>query len=185
VLRTDGGVKCWGANYGGELGNGTTSETFIPGAVDVLGLAHGVSAITAGNGYNCALTNSGEVKCWGYNAYGQLGGDAPTEGVPVDVVGLSGVIAVDVDGLSCALTGPGGVKCWGANNVGQLGDGTTTDSTVPVDVRGLGSGISAISVGGLHACALTAGGGVKCWGFNPYGQLGNDTTTNSAVPVDV
>ncbi len=186
VLRTDGGVRCWGSNYAGELGNATTSQTFIPGAVDVGGLAGGVSAVSAGNGYTCALTGGGGVKCWGHDSYGQLGSDAPTGSVPADVVGLSGVLAVDVDGLSCAITGGGGVKCWGANNVGQLGNGTTTDSIAPVDVTGLARGISAISVGGLHACALTSGGGVKCWGVNNLGQLGNDSpNASSAVPVGV
>ena len=89
------------------------------------------------------------------------------------------------DSHTCALTLGGGVKCWGANWGGQLGDGTTTNRGVPVNVNGLTSGVTALVTGYDHTCALTRTGGVKCWGANWDGQLGNGTTTNRGVPVDV
>jgi RHS repeat-associated protein len=86
---------------------------------------------------------------------------------------------------TCALTTSGGVQCWGDNSHGQLGDGTTTDSTTPVDVIGLSSGVSAIATGGYYTCALLTDGTVECWGDNSYGQLGNNSTTDSSTPVTV
>ena len=89
-------------------------------------------------------------------------------------------------GHTCALDSAGGVWCWGENIFGELGDGTTDDRAMPVHVTGLQEPAKAIAVGGHHTCVLTGGGGVKCWGVNVRGQLGDGSgSENSAVPVDV
>ena len=77
------------------------------------------------------------------------------------------------------------MQCWGYNDYGQLGDGSTTDRSTPVPVSGLGSGVIALAAGDAHTCALTAAGGVQCWGYNGYGQLGDGSTTNRLTPVPV
>jgi alpha-tubulin suppressor-like RCC1 family protein len=186
ALTTNGGVKCWGVNNEGELGNGTTGTQWTP--VDVLGLSSGVIAISAGNSHACALTTVGGVKCWGYGVNGSLGDASQTIRLtPVGVVGLSsGVTSISAGAdQTCALTTGGGVKCWGGNYSGDLGDGTTTPRSTPVDVAGLSSGVTSISAGELDTCAVTSGGGAKCWGFNLRGQLGDGTTIDRATPVDV
>jgi photosystem II stability/assembly factor-like uncharacterized protein/alpha-tubulin suppressor-like RCC1 family protein len=179
ALTSGGGVKCWGANENGELGDGTRTRRLTP--VDVKGLTKGIRAIAIGSHHTCALTSGGEVKCWGlYSESGSI----PT---PTDVSGLAGgVKAISAGmGYTCALTSSGGVKCWGGNTYGVLGGGTLTARQTTVNVSGLTSGVTAITASGLHTCALTSGGGVKCWGYNWDGQLGDGTYSIRAAPVDV
>ncbi len=107
--------------------------------------------------------------------------------VPVDVSGLgSGVTAISAGWFhTSAVTVLGGAKCWGVNEHGELGDGTNINRDTPVDVSGLTSGVTSISAGYDDSSAVTTAGGVECWGENGFGQLGDGTTTSSAVPVDV
>ncbi|MCV6636308.1 choice-of-anchor D domain-containing protein [Candidatus Albibeggiatoa sp. nov. NOAA] len=178
------GVKCWGFNEDGQLGNGSTANYLTP--VDVSSLGSEVSTIASGKYHACALLDTGTVKCWGYNGSGRLGDGTTTDRyAPVDVNGLTGVSKIASGSYhSCALLDTGTVKCWGQNVDGQLGDGTTTNSSIPVDVNGL-TGVSEIALGSYHSCALLDTGTVKCWGYNYNGQLGDGTYTDSQTPVDV
>ena len=84
---------------------------------------------------------------------------------------------------ACGLTSAGAVECWGDNRYGQLGDVTKIRRASPVAVSGLSGGVIAVTAGGGHTCALTTAGAVKCWGENDYGQLGDGTNANRAVPA--
>jgi hypothetical protein len=213
ALTSAGGVKCWGAKYSGALGDGTTSRHFAP--VDVSGLGSGVIAVAAGYDSACALLGTGVVKCWGSNAFGKLGdGTTDDRLTPVDVIGLSGgVTAIATGGLrSCAVLATGGVKCWGygygsaPTDVTGLTSGVTAvsaggpvcaltntggvkclegDHRTPVDIPGLTSGVTAVATNVGHGCALTSVQGVKCWGLNDHGQLGDGTTSDRSTAVAV
>ena len=191
ALTSLGGVKCWGWNHYGQLGNGTIDTTTSrPG--DVSGLVSGVTEISANSLHACALTGAGHVTCWGSTASSDSHRAATDSLVPVNVSGIGdGVIAVSAGGLhACAITSGGGVMCWGANGQGELGDGSTTGSASPVQVKDLTEQVTALAVGSTydflpsHTCALTSAGGVKCWGPNLEGQLGNGSKTNSSRPVE-
>jgi Regulator of chromosome condensation (RCC1) repeat/PASTA domain len=172
-------VTCWGSD-------GLAAGPHPP--MDVPGLSSGVSAIATGGQHTCALTAAGGIKCWGWNIYGQLGdGTTTSRSTPADVSGLvSGVSAIAAGGNhTCALTASGRTKCWGWNRYGQLGDGTANGRHIPVNVSGLASRVSAIAAGFRHTCAVTASGGVRCWGRNNSGQLGDDRACGSRCPTPV
>ena len=145
-------------------------------------------AVAGGASHSCALVSGGDVKCWGDNTFGQLGNNSTVRSdVPVSVQGLAGPVSAITAGNfhTCALLSTGGVQCWGHNADGQLGNGSTADSAVPVSVQALNGKVIAIDAGELHTCAVLSVGGVQCWGFNGYGQLGNKSTTSSTLPVVV
>jgi len=156
------------------------------------------TSIAAGAYHTCALSTTGAVYCWGYNYYGQLGNNSTTDSnVPVQVVGvggsglLSGIASIAAGAVhTCAVSTTGAVYCWGRNSEGELGNNSYTESNVPVQVVGVGgtgllSGIASIAGGLFHTCALSATGAVYCWGENLYGELGNNSTMESNVPVQV
>lgn len=188
ALLETGGVKCWGYNAKGQLGDGT----FVSKApVQVQGLTSGITAIAAGSNHTCVLTTVGGVKCWGANSGGQVGdGTTTDQSSPVQVEGLtSGVTAVTAGGThTCALLDTGSVKCWGYNGSAfrVLGDvGTVERWLEPTQVDGLATGVAAISASAYHTCALMNTGGVKCWGRNGNGQLGNGLAQQSNTVVQV
>lgn len=185
ALKADGTVWAWGDNQFGQLGDGTTTDRLSP--VPVAALTNFV-AVEAGYVHSLALTATGGLKAWGLNQAGALGdGTTTNRANPVDVLGLtSGVKGMSAGFFfSVAVTTGGAVKAWGANTHGQLGDGTTTYHPQPVEVSGLGSGVTAVSAGCWHVLALTSTGGVKAWGGNQSGELGDGTTTDRWTPVDV
>jgi hypothetical protein len=179
ALLVSGGVQCWGDNSYGELGDGTTIDRLSP--VGVIGITGAVAVTTADN-HSCAALATGEVRCWGLR-YGRT---------PQTVAGLTNVVDVSAAYKhTCALTSAGGVKCWGDNSYGQLGDGMRCGPSclTPVDAAGVASGVTALSVGAYHTCAVMDSGAAKCWGNNFLGQLGSGEHVRvgniSAVPIDV
>jgi alpha-tubulin suppressor-like RCC1 family protein len=204
----------WGLNQSGQLGIGTAGpeecgserKQCSTTPLEVSGLT-GIKAMAGGADHSLALLESGGVMAWGADASGQLGNGQTEERsrVPVAVCAageispcvkaLSAVTAVAAgESHSLALLSNGTVQAWGANGAGELGDGTTSSSDVPVAVCAVGetapcasdlSGVTAIAAGQNHSLALLSNGTVMAWGFNGQGQLGDGSTTGSAVPVEV
>ncbi|MDC0675300.1 RCC1 domain-containing protein [Nannocystis radixulma] len=202
----DGRLKCWGSNWDGELGAGDTEPRGMgPGEmgdalpfVD-LGVDSKVVAMSTGPAFVCAVTDQGQVKCWGSNWVGQLGlgdveyrGDEPGEmGDNLPPVDLGRTVKATHIGTgdvhACALLEGGSVKCWGRGNVGQLGlgdvqirgdgPGEMGDALPAVDL-GQGAVVKSLALGGGHSCAILGTQELKCWGHNDRGQLGLGDTFN-------
>jgi alpha-tubulin suppressor-like RCC1 family protein len=200
ALSSAGAVYCWGYNGNNGLGNNSTTNSSVPVAVTTAGTpiaGKTIVAVSAGQYFACAVDSAGVAYCWGYNGNGELGNNSTANsGVPVAVATagtpMAGrtIVAVSAGGLStCALDSAGLVYCWGYGQFG-LGNGLTGESLVPVAVTTAGTPmagktIAAVSSGNDFACAVDSAGLAYCWGENSNGQLGNNSTTSSTVPVAV
>lgn len=174
ALIEGGSVKCWGTNQFGELGNAGDTTQLFDEPQDVLGLDDAtVVQIDAGYGFTCALLDTGTVRCWGFNGYGQLGNGAAQADslLPVDVLELEEVTQISLGYYQvCAHIDGDGISCWG-------GDEWTTARKPPYDVPGDVTGFFAagVAAGGTMTCARNTDSGVDCWGQNDRGQLGYPT----------
>ena len=193
-----GVVYCSGDNTYGQLGDGTTTNRNQATAVADNGgfVNSGVSNVWAGGNSTCAA-KGGTLYCWGRNDQGQLGDGTTTDRLLPTVVAstfntanslmTSGGFSMS-GGHTCAtsFTGSYDMYCWGDNAYGQLGDGTTTDRSVPTAVTGVVNtqGTKAIGTTRFSTCAK-GNSGVKCWGRNDKGQLGDGTTTNRSSATTV
>ena len=186
AVRDDGTVWTWGRTVSGP----TDGPIAHPFPVQVPALDR-VVAVAGGGRQALALKADGTVWAWGYNSNGQAGdgkglpgdGHARITAAPVEVSGLSGIIAIAGGGAhNLAVKADGTVWTWGFNQYGQLGNGTNADSYAPVQVPGLVNAIAA--AGGEHySLALKSDGTVWAWGHNHEGELGNGTNTDSNLPV--
>ncbi|MDI3290533.1 hypothetical protein [Polyangium sp. 15x6] len=187
ALLSSGEVECWGQNYYGQLGHGSTGS-YEASPVTVSGLSDAI-AIDAGAYSTCALRATGKVVCWGDDWLGQLGNGSPSanQDEPVEVSGIDDAVKmVRGQNHGCALLSSGDVKCWGANNYGQLGLGSGSASFVySAELVSSISDIVDIGAGGNHTCAIRSDNAVFCWGLNDSRQLGDGTTTNRSAPTEI
>ncbi|KIG17855.1 hypothetical protein DB30_02478 [Enhygromyxa salina] len=202
ALFEDELTRCWGVGYTGQLGNGTTidiGDDEMLGGLPGLMLGGTATHITSGGGHSCARFGSGDVRCWGYNGYGQLGTGNTTnigDDEPAIAAGLVDLGPNDIalvaagNNHSCAVTNADDLYCWGLNTYGQLGYGNVErlgddeppSSNGPVDVYPAGlpgnTSIVQLALGGGHTCALFSTGDVLCWGSGSRGQLGQANIQN-------
>jgi alpha-tubulin suppressor-like RCC1 family protein len=167
-----------------------------------------IVAISLGWDHSSTISSNGRVFTWGSNEYGQLG-DGTTEIIfdsslieiqiepPTEITSRFGLstgdkivsISLGKD-HSSALSSSGRVFTWGRNGAYALGDGTTENKSLPTEITSIfslvvGERIVAISLGGFHSSALSSNGRVFTWGYNNFGQLGDNTTTNKSVPTEI
>ncbi|NOU34246.1 MAG: hypothetical protein HOO96_40660 [Polyangiaceae bacterium] len=200
VVEVRGSLKCWGRNDVGQLGQGDTAargdepnemgKMLQP--VD-LGPSAQVLQVALGDRHTCAVLGDRSLKCWGFNATGELGlgdyevhgGKAGEMGTKLAPVNLGAGHTVKEVALgyehSCAILDDGTLRCWGFNSRGQLGAGDTRnrggvaadmgDSLKAIDLGG-GRTVKHVAAGGEHTCAILDNDELKCWGSNSSGQLG-------------
>ncbi|MCT4640889.1 MAG: hypothetical protein N4A33_01240, partial [Bacteriovoracaceae bacterium] len=192
---SNGDLKCWGRGHVGQLGtDSTASSVALPNSISAVNLGAGrtASQVCTGSYHTCALLDDGNVKCFGYNNYGQLGqehtsnlGDGAGEMAALTNIDLgTGYTATQIacaNESACAILNDGKVKCWGRNDNGQLGIGDTTHrgnsigdmgDTLPTLTLGVSRTAVSISAGEQQYCVKLDNGDFKCWGDNPYASLG-------------
>ncbi len=186
--------ECWGFNFFGQLGNGTSgvgTNTTAPDTTLFL-----VARVTAGGNHSCLVSTSDSVaECWGSNDFGQVGdntaGSDRTE--PTPVASLGAVASISAGGShTCATEGIAPLRCWGRNASGQVGDNSTSQRNLPTGVTGIDSDdVVGVAAGLNHTCAVLFGAdrtsqSVACWGENADGRVGDGTSgTDRLTPVAV
>lgn len=217
----DDALRCWGQNYNGQLGYANTASVQLLGDNESLDVLAGVelggvpTAFAIGGRHGCARMADGKLRCWGANAWGQLGldnmipvGDDETPAAAA-MMFLGANAAAVAAGFehTCAITDIGAVRCWGHGTRGRLGYGNNDDignDEPPADAGDLilvpaslpaNTVASALALGREHSCVLFSTGDVVCWGRNDAGQLatGNnadwgdmaDETPSALEPIDL
>jgi alpha-tubulin suppressor-like RCC1 family protein len=202
LLGASGGVDCWGVGSNGELGNGSGSGSSIP--VKVQGVGGSGTTLTAveqiANGvddYCAAIAGYGIVTCWGTVSLANLNFSNAPVAVEVNAGGtlLTGATSLGSDTIGfCAVLGTNGIDCWGDNSYGEVGNGialnpSTIRYATPVTTPLSASSVTGADFANVEAanCALLTAGGVDCWGYNDYGQLGdgNGSELDNPVPQKV
>src|SRR5664280_2438401 len=162
--------------------------TFVAGPVQPASATLAPVQVVTGYAHTCALVPSGQAYCWGLNNHGQLGDNTTTERHTPVAVQQGGVTfaSISADGeQTCGLTSAGAAYCWGQNEYGKLGNNNTADQPKPDAVLQGAVTFTSISAGRRDTCGLTIAGQAYCWGFNLYGQLGDNTNTDRWTPVAV
>jgi alpha-tubulin suppressor-like RCC1 family protein/predicted RNA-binding protein with TRAM domain len=172
----DGRVFCWGDGTQGQIGRGpnywSVSALEIPGLSDI-------AEISSGTSHACGLRQTGQVMCWGSNSGGRyISGGSATYSGPV-LAAVSGVRSVSSGHTAtCVIKDDNTVAC-----IGTLNGSTTYRYLDWTQITGVDDAGASIAVGYGHVCVATTSSGVKCWGNNDSGQLGNGTNTPSASAV--
>ena len=175
---SSGRLYCWGANFNGQLGNGSRNNKKRPTAV---ASTLAFNWVSAGSRHTCAISTAGDAYCWGDNSYGELGEGSTTERWSPTLVG-GGLKWKQIEvggsggytGFTCGITTGSRLYCWGANYYGQLGLGYTEYNAHPwPELANSSVSFRQLAAGGGHACAVSTVNRAYCWGEASLGQTGN------------
>ncbi len=192
ALDERGNIWAWGSNSSGQLGDGTTTTSRVPKQItNYEESTIKFTQIAASGNYSLAIDEKGNIWSWGANSFGQLGdGTKTTSKVPKQITNYEGNVRftqiASASDHALALDEQGNIWLWGHNNKGQLGNGTTEESLVPKQMTNDEKlKFMQISAGGNHSLALDERGNIWSWGFNSFGQLGDETTQDSLIPKKI
>jgi alpha-tubulin suppressor-like RCC1 family protein len=196
ALDTTGSVHAWGYNFGGQVGNGTSTNVQTPIKVSYGSIvSKTIISIACGDSHTIALDSTGTIHAWGANDYGMLGTGAFTgQNIPVQI-STGSIVSKTITSIACgsyhtiAIDSTGALHAWGRNSSGQIGDSTLFVVALPSKISTFGSiaskTVTSISCGYSHTLALDTTGTIHSWGENGNGQLGNGTLANTSIPTIV
>jgi uncharacterized repeat protein (TIGR02543 family) len=201
AISSNGRIFLWGNNGNSQIGDGTTENKNTPTNITgrfTFTTGEKITSISLGAYHSVALTSTSRIFTWGSNSSGQIGDNTTIQrSVPTNITSrfslLTGETITSVlSGFdyNVAVTSNGRLFTWGKNDYGQLGDNTTTQKTIPTNITWrlsllTGESVSAIAVGRNHSAALTSSGRIFIWGRNDAANLGDGTTTQRNVPVNI
>lgn len=184
AVLSDGKLYCWGDNSFGQIiatsdfdcdGDGKLECVLNPSYSD------SVSAldVSAGAYHTCYLDYMKNLNCLGRGDYGQIDGSSISIQNSITKV-LENVRAFSLGyAHSCAIKNDGSLYCWGWNYYGQVGTSYQYGDIATSPYKIFSFGVSHVSLGYAHTCAVKQDGSLWCWGWNGYGQLGVSSPNSS------
>lgn len=201
VLTSSGRLFMFGLNNYGQLGDGTTTNRFIPTEITnrfSLSSSEKINEVVLSSHNSASISSSGKIFMWGHNQHGQIGDGTTTQRlIPTNITYRFPLLASDfIISVSMrastvgALSSSGRMFMWGYNGNGQIGDNTTTQRHIPTEITSRFTlsptdKINQISIGDGHSSALTYERKLFMWGSNGDLQLGDGSITSKSVPTDI
>ncbi len=201
ALTSENRLFAWGSNYDGELGLGDNVDRFLPTEITsqfAFETSEVITHISAGWYHSMIVTNLNKIYSFGSNTFGELGNNSTvSSNVPIDIThkftfdDLETIQSIELgSSMSGLVTSEDKVYTWGFNTYGNLGNGTFDLTKEPSDIVNQFSlneneVLTKISFGWNHGGILTNQGRIFFWGDNGYGQIGNQSNTNSNSPVNI
>ena len=185
AIKTDGNLWTWGFNVYGQLGDNSSTDKSSP--VQTVSGGTNWKSVSCNAYHTAAIKTDGSLWLWGRNNYGQLGDNSVTsKSSPVQTVAGGTNWKSVTNGLyhTAAIKTDGTLWSWGRGDFGQLGDNSSTGKSSPVQTVSGGTNWKLVSCGFYHTAAIKTDGNLWTWGYNVYGELGdNSGSTGKSSPV--